>query len=368
MPMRLSSVSVCQAAAVLFLLLVGLAIISPVTAAPVKPSVKPPGKAAPKAPTAEALFIKVLRSDDLFSYQGRQITTYWRTGRAMEVMVYHRPPDDQRIEYLNPERERGRLLVSDGTQQWEYDPHQKALRRRRLSPGALDDDDYLSYTLLRANYLLDVDPKPRVWAERKTYLVTIKRPQGLTLARRFWIDAGSGLILKRELYRDDGKLAVTVAFSDIAYHVTLASKLFTLSSLAKMMRVTELPMAETAVPLNSLQKQLAGKASAPVLLGGYRLVGATTTQISGRPVLHLRYSDGLNLASVFEQRRTQPQRPTLVPPGMRATRIGATAVHVFHHSSLTTLNWDTPALNVTLMGEMSFATLRTLAQAALHGH
>ena len=326
----------------------------------------PVKKTSAKAPTAESLFVKVLRSDDLYSYKGRQITTYWRTGRLMEVLVFHRPTDDQRIQFLNPEIERGRLLVTqDGTQQWDYDPHQKLLRHRRLSPGALDDDDLLSYTLLRANYLLAVDPKPHVIADRKTYVVTIKRPAGQTLARRFWIDAGSGLILKREIYRDDGKLAVTVTFSDITYHALFASSLFTLSSLTRTVRVVELPTAETAIPLSSVRSQLAGKASAPVSLAGYRLVGATTTKIGERPVLHLRYSDGLNLVSLFEQRRTQPSRPTLVPPGMRVTHIGATSVHIARRASLTTLNWDTATLNTTLMGEMGLSTLRTLAQSAL---
>lgn len=325
-------------------------------------------KAPLKAPSAESLFVKVLRSDDLYSYKGRQVTTYWRTGRVMEVLVFHRPTDDQRLQFLNPETQRGRLLVSDGVQQWDYDPHQKLLRHRRLSPGALDDDDLLSYTLLRANYLLAVDPKPHIIADRKTYLVTIKRPAGQTLARRFWIDSGSGLILKREIYRDDGKLAVTVTFSDITYHVALASSLFNLSGLARTVRVAELPTAETAIPLSSVRSQLAGKASAPASLVGYRLVGATTTKIGQRPVLHLRYSDGLNLVSLFEQRRTQPSRPTLVPPGMRVTQIGTTPVHIAHRASLTTMNWDTATLNTTLMGEMGLSTLRALAGAALQTH
>ena len=374
MPMRRSNFAGLAASG--FLALLGLTGLSPVSAKPFKPLVKtrvkapakPPAKVPLKAPTAESLFIKVLRSDDLFPYKGRQITTYWHTGRAMEVLVFHRPGDDRRIQYLNPEIERGRLLVSDGTQQWEYDPHLKVLRHRHLSPGAQDDDDLLSYTLLRANYLLAVDPKPRTIADRKTYLVTVKRPQGQTLARRFWIDSGSGLILKREIYGEDGKLAVTVGFSDITYHTALPSSLFNLSPLAKTVRVAELPTAETAVSLSTLRTQLAGNASAPASLSGYRLVGATTTKIGERPILHLRYSDGLNLVSLFEQRRTQPGRPTLVPPGQRVIVLGTTSVHVGHRASLTTLNWDTSTLNLTLMGEMGLPTLRALAQAAIQAH
>ena len=76
-----------------------------------------------------------------------------------------------------------------------------------------------------------MDPKPRVYADRKVCLVTIKRPQGHTLARKFWIDAGSGLILKREIYGDDGELAVTRAFSDINYHPKLSPEVFSLCRL-----------------------------------------------------------------------------------------------------------------------------------------
>lgn len=369
MPMRRSK-AILPAALMLSALL-GVAALPPLTASPAvsgAPAKKsPPKPAAVKAPTAESLFVRVLQADDLFPYKGRQITTYWRTGRTVEVLVFHRPQDDQRIQFLNPEAARGRLLVSDGVQQWEYEPHQKLLRHRRLSPGALDDDDLLSYTLLRVNYLLAVDPHPRMVADRKTYLVTVKRPQGQTLARRFWIDSGSGLILKREIYGESGKLVVTVAFSDITYHPVLPASLFNLSALAGTVRVTELPTSETAVSLKTLPSQLAGKASAPASLAGYRLVGATTTKIGLRPVLHLRYSDGLNLVSVFEQRRTQPGRPTLVPPGQRIVLIDKTPVHVGHRASLTTLNWDTPTLNITLMGEMGFSTLRALAQSFIQG-
>ncbi len=344
-----------------------LTIFAPVLGRPRPASKSPirPKRAVAAVPTAEALFVKVLRSDDLFSYKGRQITTYWRTGRTLETVVSHRPIDDRRIQFLNPEPERGRLLVGDDEQQWEYSPRQRVLRHRRLSLGAFDDDDLLSYTLLRANYLLEVNPQPRTTAERRTSLVTVKRPMGGTLARRFWIDSGSGLILKREIYNEAGKLAVTAAFTDITYHPAFAADTFTLAQLAKTVRTVELPSAEAAVPLASVHAQLSGQVFAPVSLAGYRLVGATATKIAGRPVLHLRYSDGLNLVSLFEQRRTQPSRPTQVPAAMRVSRIGGTPIHVSHRASLTTLNWDTPTLNTTLMGEQSLLTLRALAQAAL---
>jgi len=320
-----------------------------------------------RVPTAEELFVKVVRADDLFTYRGRKVTTYWRTGRTTAVNIFHRPVDDRRIYYLSPKSQRGLLIVSDGHEEWQYDPHLKELNLRRLSPGALDEDDVLSYTLLRANYFLTVDPKPRIYAERRVCLVTIKRPQGHTLARKFWIDTGSGLILKREIYGDDGELAVTRAFTDINYYPKPSSEAFSLSSLSSLPGVhpIETPTeAERSIPLNSLSVPLAGEAYAPPSLAGYRLVGASATKAAGKPLLHLRYSDGLNLVSLFEQRRTQARRPTLVK-GMQKTLIGSVSAHVAHRASLTTLNWDTATLNVTLMGEIGVKTFHSLALAAV---
>lgn len=347
-----------------------LILAAPLLAAPLPAAPLRTRRIPAPAPTAESLFVKVLQADDLFSYQGRQITTYWRVGRTTEVRVFHRPLDSRRISYLNPESQRGRLLVSDGRQQWQFDPRRRELRHRRLSPGALDNDDLLSYALLRANYLLDVQPQPRTWADRRVYLVTIKHPSGHTLARRFWVDAGSGLILKRETYRDDGKLAVTVAFTDIAYRpAPAAAGFFNLSALAKRrgVRVIETPSPrEMPLPLSSVRSQLGGRAYVPATLSGYRLVGASSTRVGRKTLLHLRYSDGLNLVSLFEQPRTQPRRPTLVR-GMRATRIGPVAGYVSHRASLTTLNWDTATLNVTLIGELGAVTMRGLALTAVGG-
>lgn len=327
------------------------------------PSIRP----VPHVPTAEELFIKVLHADDAFTYRGRKVATYWRTGQTTAVAVFHRPVDDRRIYYLSPKSQRGILIVGDGHEEWQYDPHTKELSHRLLSPGALEEDDFLSYTLLRANYYLTVDPKPRIYAERKVCLVTVKRPQGHTLARKFWIDTGSGLILKREIYGDDGELAVTRAFTDITYHPKPSNEVFSLSSLSKLpgVHTTETTAAaERPIPLNSLTVQLAGKAYAPPSLAGYRLLGASSATIGGKPLLHLRYSDGLNLVSLFEQKRTQARRPTLVK-GMQKTQIGSVPAHISHRASLTTLNWDTATLNVTLMGEMGRETFHSLALAAV---
>ncbi len=351
--------------------LAGLLLAAPVFAVPHgQPAPKrhaPPARPVPYVPTAENLFVKVLSADDDFTYRGRKFTTYWRTGQTTAVAVFHRPVDDRRIYYLSPKSRRGLLIVSDGHEEWQYDPHTKDLSHRHLSPGAHEEDDLLNYTLLRANYYLTVGSKPRVYADRKVCLVTIKRPLGHTLARKFWIDTGSGLILKREIYGDDGELAVTSAFSEITYHPKPTPEVFSLAGLSKLPDVHTAgnsSPSEDPIKLALVAGQLTGKAYAPPSLAGYRLVGASATTVGGKPLLHLRYSDGLNLVSLFEQQRTQARRPTRVK-GMQKAQIGSVPAHISHRASLTTFNWDTATLNVTLMGEMGAKALYSLALAAV---
>lgn len=334
------------------------------------PSAKPP---PPKLhiPTAADLYPKSLHADDLYSYRGRQITTYWRSGHTEAVVISHRAPDLRRIDYLAPYDERGRSVVTSRSERWQYDPRSRQLLHRRLARNAQAVADAAqSYDLLRSNYVLEVEPKPRMLADRKAFVLAITRKPSHTLARKLWIDASTGLVLKREYYREDGKAALTIAFSDINYHAPLPLSLFDLAALAKrpgVKTVNEPSSSETSLPLGTVHSQLGGAALAPQSLNGYRLVSAALTENRGTPILHLRYSDGLNLVSLFEQRRTQPRRPTHVPATMRKTRIGRRDGHVEHQASLTALNWDTATLNLTLMGELAEMPLKELALAADSG-
>lgn len=322
----------------------------------------------PHVPTAAALYPMSLNADTRYSYRGRQITTYWRSGHAEAVIISHRAPRLRRIDYLAPDIERGRSVVTDGRQEWQYDPRSRTLLHRRSERDAdAVANAAENYDLLRTNYILGVVSEMKMWADRKTFVLTITRKTDRTLARRLWIDAATGLVLKRENYREDGKLAVTVAFSDINFHALMPKTLFDLSSITGRIgvhRVEQNASGETSLPLRAARAQLGGVALVPPTLKGYRLVSAALTKNGGTSLLHLRYSDGLNLVSLFEQRRTHPRRPTRVPASMSPTRIGSRVGHITHRASLTALNWDLPTLNLTLMGEIAEPSLQALALAA----
>ncbi len=331
------------------------------------PALPPPRPIKPRIPTAAVLYQRSLKADDLYTYRGRQVTTYWRTGHAVSTIVSHRAPHLTRIDYVAPDSQRGRSWVSDETQEWLFNPQQRVLLHTTLAPGAeAVADAATDYSLLKSNYLLSVLPQTLVIADRKAFVLTITRYSNRMPARKFWIDASTGLVLKQDNYREDGKLAVTATFADINFRVPLPRSLFSLSALAArpgVHRQEQKPTIETVLPLSHLERQLGGVAIAPHNLAGYRLLSATYGHNGKRPLLHLRYSDGLNLVSVFELLRSQTRHPTRVPAVMHPIMIGHQLGHIRRRTSPLVLNWDRRTLNITLLGEIDEATLLRLANA-----
>lgn len=334
---------------------------------PARPVHLSPPKPRP-LPTAADLYQRSLGADDVFSYRGRQVTTYWRTGHTVAVLVAHNAPGKRRIDYLAPDTQRGRSLVTDEHQEWQYDPRtSRLLHRLRAANAEAVEDAAQSYDLLRTNYILQVLPQAKIVADRKAYVVTVTRKAGHSLARKLWIDAATGLVLKRENYREDGKLVLTVADTEISFRALPPRAFFNLSALAHragVHLVEETPSREKALPLGGVRAQWNGAAVVPSVLAGYRLVSAGVSFDSPKPLLHLRYSDGLNLVSLFELTRTQTKKPTRVSASMRPLQIGRSAGHVSRRAALTVFNWDKGPLNLTLMGEVAEPALQALAVAA----
>ncbi len=330
---------------------------------------RPP--AAPM-PTASVLYDRSLEAGEQYSYRGRETITDWTTGRTEALIVSHLAPSLRRLDYVSPERRAGLVFLSNGREEWHYDPHRGEVDHYQLAPNAeaVSDAAY-DYSVLQANYVVTVAPRMQTWAGRKVFLLTVSHKGNLKAARRLWIDAATGLVLKADSYeefqedgRERAKLAVTEAFTDINFHPRIPRASFDAAALTARpgVRVVEhAASAEMPIPVASVRRQFDGAWVTPDSLVGFRLVSAATAA-RPRPLLHLRYSDGLNLVSLFEQQRQETRLPTRVPHS-RPLRVGGLRARLVFKSPYTVLNWDTPRLNLSLVGEIPLP-LRTLEQLA----
>jgi sigma-E factor negative regulatory protein RseB len=118
------------------------------------------------------------------------------------------------------------------------------------------------------------------------------------VAGRFWVDASSGLVLRREVFDTSGRLVRSSAFAELTVEPAPGS-----APAAAVHVPAELPVAPGKLPEQALAGLREDGWQIPSdLSGDLQLFDARVRSHEGRQVLHLSYSDGLSTLSLFAQR------------------------------------------------------------------
>lgn len=193
--------------------------------------------------------------------------------------------------------------------------------------------------LLLDHYRVNLLPPARV-VGRAADVVGVQRPGGGEAAR-FWVDRATGLVLRRELVDEHGRLARAMAFLDLT--VPRVSPLLPSADVPAMHPAGG--RALDAQAMASLRRS--GFRSPQRLPEGYRLVDARMLDGGAGGVLHLTYCDGLTAISVFQQRGRLA--PGLPPSWRRATLAGH---HVLRASGLPErVAWSADGVVFTLLAD-----------------
>ena len=161
------------------------------------------------------------------------------------------------------------------------------------APAVFDADSArwndLMLGLLSGSYRLVLAPDGVVLG-RPTHDVRALRADG-SLAATFALDARTGMLLQRSRYDRAGALIRTAGFTSLRFTVTPPSHL---PPILPSARTAGLSSAETT-------RWAANGWPCPMQLAGLTLVGAGAVPGTHNQVLHLTYSDGLSLLSLFVQ-------------------------------------------------------------------
>jgi len=161
------------------------------------------------------------------------------------------------------------------------------------APAVFDADSArwndLMLGLLSGSYRLVLGPDGVVLG-RPTHAVQALRADG-SLAATFALDAGTGMLLQRSRYDRAGALIRTAGFTSLRFTVTPPSHL---PPMLPSARTAALSSAETT-------RWAANGWPCPMQLAGLTLVGAGGVPGTHNQMLHLTYSDGLSLVSLFVQ-------------------------------------------------------------------
>ena len=274
------------------------------------------------------------------SYTGVQFVSAWSPGSTTSHVldVAHRAGG-------------GTTLRADGT---AGSPAAAVTVQSSGSPSVLS---LSAVELLGEHYSLAVTGTAQV-AGRLTDVVEVTRPGALATAppaARFWVDRVSGLMLRREIYDENGMTVRAGSFVSVALQESASSD--SPDTPADGAVETAWTASYDTAALVRMRQQ--GWYCPTSLPGALTLVDARRST-SG--IVHLSYSDGLSVVSVFEQRGDLDERGM---SGHRRTTIAGHAVYQ-QDSVPTRLVWTSGSRVFTVVADAPQRTVDLVVAALPH--
>lgn len=272
---------------------------------------------------------------------------------ARRVRVAFLPPGKWRREVLGENGETSLLYVSNGRTQWLYDA-----KRRRAWTGEASDPDYKQLgredetDLIAENYEMSVSTGEPV-AGRSTWLLTLRSKTDGKAERRYWLDRRGGLVLRSETPFSRSR------FESVAYGRPKAEAFrFSPPEGVAVSRRSErdylgLDQAKAASGLEPRPPKW--------LPGGYVFESVDVLERGGRNLLHARFSDGVNVLSLFQC----PPRVKLDFGGQKreTVRLSAGAAELAETPEGRVLAWESRGERFVLVGRLSPEALKKVADS-----
>lgn len=329
-----------------------LASASARSSAAVAVAAAPSATASPSStasPSAADLLRAASRADDSTSYTGTTTSVIYNDHGADStvVRVDHAAPSKWRMWYVAPADAYGRLIVSDETTTYQYEPKSATVYSEDWEQAPALTLDLDTAKVLK-NYSADIGPSADI-AGRKAITISLVSKYNGVLAQRVWVDAQTRIVLERETYDADGSISSKTSFDTIRFVNDLPKDLFDLSVPAGMhvepgttygKAVKDVSAIQSGVPFTIISPQYVPQ--------GFTFDQASLGTRGGIQTVQLLYSDGLRDFSVFEN--ATDRLPDLVSP--RQFDVDDTTGITDEIAGETLLSWNANGLNITLVGDM----------------
>lgn len=323
--------------------------------------------AAPRAPAASAadMLRACIDAPKTISYIGEVQTTHWGQNgtSAMLARIEHVAPNRTRRLYIAPEAAYGDYVVSIGTTSYEFDTKRNRVvetqNPRLTSQVALNDN----FALLIANYRPVIGPSEMVAGRPTVSVSLINKFTGLR-AMRIWIDRQTKLILAKETYRGNGAVATRIRFDDIRYTSDIPADLFSTAPPNGYSIVIAYRFSTLSTDIDKTTHAAGFEPLGPRYLpDGFSILSAELDDLNGVRTLHLIYSDGVRMISLFENADGAPADFGTAKP--LETRVVDHDAQYVKQGSTTLLAWKDRGLSLALVGDLELNELISIAASVV---
>ena len=259
-----------------------------------------------------------------------------------------RGAEQWRMWYVAPADAYGRLIVSNESTTYQYEPKIATVYSDEWEHSAATLTLDLDTAKVIKNYSVEVSASSDI-ANRKAVSLSLVSKYSGALVERVWLDSTTKLVLERETYDADGTIESKTSFDNIRMVNDLPKELFDLSVPAGMHVEPGPPFGKSGKDHQSD----AGRAGFTIVTPKYLPQGfsfdkAAVGTRNGIQTAQLLYTDGLRDFSVFEnstERLPDLKNPTNIQvddsTGVTADIAGETL-----------LSWNSSGLNITLVGDL----------------
>jgi len=307
-------------------------------------------------PPAANDLLQAALADPQVAYQGRVMLTQWygKRTRAEEARVFFNPPNLYRWEFLSPDGQISRVIISDGSDEFVWLPKEHKVLKgsaAKSSPKLMVPE--LERELLLKNYQAKLLGPDQV-AGRTTWVLELAPLIPGKPHQKFWIDQETAVILETKRLGPTGARAGLSRFARFKPQKDMSKDLFQVKA-DSMTQVIDHGLDPDFFSIKELRHRTGKSLNLPEQLpGNFTFESGDAYQLNEASVRHIRYTDGLAVLSLFETSRP-------VGPMLDKTREFSPLATPEQFSSGKVLQWKKGHQYFTLVGDVSDELLEQIA-------
>jgi len=344
-----------------------------------------------EVPKMEDAIQKLIRSSDTVSFIGKRVIMSYAPRGAMvrEELITRKAPDKKRIEILSPAEMKDLVMVVNGNEPGrgmvfnrkddrrpdKRNRDRKMERRPPFPPPPFFDVDELpvkNEQALLMNYNVVVLYGGHI-ARRTTYLLEIEPKIYNKPARKVWMDTITGVPLKMEQYDRQKKLRSIFIYSEINFNPKINDAIFKQQNPHPPDREPRMNREykelwgfnKGKLDVSAIKKATQMSVMVPEHLPmGFGMQSIHLMRFDEHKSIHLIYSDGLTILSVFqsplsEERRREEQDWERSKVGNM--NIKGVEIEVISDGIMSIFRWKNGDVNITLIGEQNLSEMVNIA-------
>jgi hypothetical protein len=273
-------------------------------------------------PQALDLLKQAIERDAKTTYTCIREWSEWGSKQPVRVRRDQSSTGANRVVVVAPMSSQGMTIVDDGKQRVRYDPDEKLLRIQDSPLRYIQEHDAeRRFRLVYRNYDIKAEGKSKI-AGRETLKVLLSpKTEGVSFARRYWIDTEKAVLLRVEWIDPTGKKQTMSETISISYPKSLPSDTFEQTFVGQPRKIHVRAPARKSDFVKLAASLGFGPINPHNMPHGFLFIGADAIRTRNRTMAALRYTDGAANIMIYQAKASGGDPPWSSSSEMESAKV-----------------------------------------------